>query len=133
MKELERRVQQILAPLIMDMERDSMKREEERAKAEPLANKMTRVFPAKKMDYRYWSGRDRRGSTVRFCYSSHRNVAGFFLGWRETWYKGGKVKRDKWISRRKRRRCVEVMKARFDRFLERTKIGQTSAGEILIP
>lgn len=129
--EVSSRVQQILAPLIMDMERESMQREEKKAKEDPLANKMSRVFPAKQMGYRFWATKDGRGSTVRFCYSSHRNVAGFFLGWRETWYKGGKVKRDKWISRRKRRRCSEVMKARFDRHVERTKSGQTAAGEIV--
>lgn len=131
MKEIERRVHQILGPLIVDLQRDSMKREEERAKADPLGNKYCKVFPAKQMGYRYWGGKDRRGSTVRFCYSSHRNVAGFFLGWRETWYRNGKIKRDKWISRRKRRRCAEVMKARFDRFLAGTKLGQTSVGEVI--
>lgn len=116
--EASKRLNQLLGPLFMEMERDRNKAEEVRAKADPLAHKKTRVMA--NTGYRYWNaGRDGRGSLVLFCWSSHRNVAGFFLGWRQTQYRNGKIKRDMWVSRRRRKRCIEIASVRRDKFRER--------------
>lgn len=83
-----------------------------RAEADPLANKHTTVMP-NGAGYRYMSvPKNGKGQTVRYCYSVHRNAAGFFLGWRETIQKNGTGKRDMWLSRRVKRRVVEVCQRR---------------------
>ena len=89
-------------------------REEAAAKANPLANKTSRLFAAGvSAGYRYYGGkRNGKGQRVLFCYSVHRNVAGFFLGWREVYMKNGNVKRDRWVSRRVKARCMEIARRR---------------------
>lgn len=56
-----------------------------------------------------------KGQKVRFCWSSHRNAAGFFLGWRETWMKNGTVKRDRWYSRKVKARAADVARRRYEK------------------
>jgi hypothetical protein len=100
--------------LIQSFERMNNDREAEAAKRDPLKNKLTRVFePGVSTSYRYYGPvKNRKGQKVRFCYSTRRNAAGFFLGWRETWMKNGTVKRDQWISRRVKARCAEIAERR---------------------
>ena len=89
-------------------------REETAAKADPLAHKTSRLFPSGvSAGYRYYGGkRNGKGQRVLFCYSVHRNVAGFFLGWREVYMKNGTVKRDRWVSRRVKARCIDIARRR---------------------
>lgn len=122
-----RRIEQALAPLFIEIEQASRKRESEEAKKDPLKYKKTRVFDGS-AGYHYWQTRDGLGRNVRFCYSTHRNAAGFFLGWRETWNKKGGGKRDKWISRRRKKRVVEIMQRRWQAHQNRLKVPQTAAG-----
>jgi hypothetical protein len=100
--------------LIISFERSNNHREAEAAKRDPLAHKTTRVFDAGvSTGYRYYGGkRNGKGQRVLFCYSVHRNTAGFFLGWRETYRKNGDVVRDRWVSRRVKARCIEIAKRR---------------------
>jgi hypothetical protein len=100
--------------LLISFEKMNMEREQEAAKADPLANKLTRVFDqGVSASYRYYGGkRNGKGQRVMFCYSVHRNAAGFFLGWREVYMKNGNVKRDQWVSRRVKARCIEIAKRR---------------------
>jgi len=92
-----------------------LKHERLSAEADPKAHKLTRVM-AKSLSYRWTpAGKDGRGRAVYFCWSCHRNVAGYFLGWREV--KGGRVtKRDQWIARKCRRRAQELAHRRAERF-----------------
>lgn len=103
-----------IAALLRDFAKNDMEREETRAKANPLAHKLTRVFGAGvSTNYRYYTApTNGKGQRVVFAYSVHRNVAGFFLGWRETYRKNGTVKRDMWLARRVRSRCKDIAKAR---------------------
>lgn len=103
--------------LILSFNRMNNDREAAAAKANPLANKTTRVFePGVSTNYRYWGPvKNGKGQKVRFCWSSHRNAAGFFLGWRETWMKNGTVKRDQWLARRVKARAADVAKRRHDK------------------
>ena len=100
--------------LIVSFNRMNNDREAEAAKRDPLANKATRVFDVGvSTTYRYYGGkRNGKGQRVMFCYSVHRNAAGFFLGWRETYMKNGTVKRDRWVSRRVKARCMEIARRR---------------------
>ena len=103
--------------LIQSFERMNNDREAAAAKADPLAHKLTRVFePGVSTNYRYWGPvKNGKGQRVRFCWSSHRNAAGFFLGWRETWMKNGTVKRDQWASRRVKARVADLARSRYER------------------
>jgi hypothetical protein len=103
--------------LIQSFERMNNDREAAAAKRDPLANKLTRVFePGVSTNYRYWGPvKNGKGQRVRFCWSSHRNAAGFFLGWRETWMKNGTVKRDQWASRRVKARVADLARSRYER------------------
>lgn len=101
--------------LWQDVEQHSRRQIEERAKADPLAFKLSRVFPSGVQPrYRYYdAGKNGRGQAVRFCWSTVPNVAGFFLGWREVIGKKG-GKRDRWVSRRLRRRVKEIARERWE-------------------
>lgn len=96
----------MLQRMFQGFHQDNLKREEDAAKRDPLAHKKTTVM--KDTSYRYYAGSGR----VLFCYSVHRNVAGFFLGWRERHFKSGKVKRDMFVSRRVKKRCIEIAQRR---------------------
>ena len=100
--------------LLRSFESMNNEREEAAAKADPLKHKTTRLFGAGvSASYRYYGGkRNGKGQRVMFCYSVHRNVAGFFLGWREVYMKNGTVKRDRWVSRRVKARCIEIARRR---------------------
>lgn len=106
--------------LILSFNRMNNEREAASAKADPLANKTTRLFdPGVSASYRYYGGkRNGNGQRVLFCYSVHRNAAGFFLGWRETYMKNGNVKRDRWVSRRVKARCIDIAKRRAETMAE---------------
>jgi len=118
MQDAPKEVQDLFAKLIGDLNRQTMQQETDRAKADPLGHKLTRVME-KPMSYRYVSaGKDGRGRFIRFCWTCHRNVAGFFLGWREVTSKR-QVKRDHWLSRRTRRRVEEVAERRATAFRRR--------------
>lgn len=91
------------------------------AKADPEKHKLTLVFDGP-MRWRYFdAGKDGRGWNVRFCWSTTRNAAGYFLSWREVRPPKGSsakfvMKRDQWIARKARHRCKTMCEKRYDRF-----------------
>lgn len=108
----------LVAELWADIQKSSNDREAAKAKADPIAHKLSRVIEGG-TGYTYYSaGKDGRGRKVRFCWSSHRNVAGYFLGWREVESKK-QTKRDMWAARKVRRRLAELAKRRADSFKSR--------------
>lgn len=81
---------------------------------DPQDHKFSRYFD--KANYVYVSaGKDGHGRLVHFCYSTNRNVAGFFLGWREV-ISDTKVKRDGWYARRVRNAAAQLAKRRAEAF-----------------
>lgn len=105
-------LRRLASELMADIQRSGIEIESKRAAADPAANKLSRVMD--NTAYRYWNGgKDGRGRSIRFCWSSHRNVAGYFLGWREVISKK-QVKRDRWYARKSRTRCKEIAAARRD-------------------
>lgn len=114
---MNREIMERLAPMFAELEQASNKRLAEAAKADPLQHKMTRVFdPGVNTNFRYYGPvKNGKGQKVMFCYSIHRNAAGFFLGWRETHMKNGAVKRDHWVSRRIKARCIEIARDQHER------------------
>lgn len=108
--------------LLLDLESFRQDAELRRIKENPAAHKLTRLMPhGVPMSYRYYpAGKDGRGRTVRFCWTSHRNAAGYFLGWREVISpKSGKGHRDMWAARKIKRRLAELAKRRADAFKAR--------------
>jgi len=116
MQDAPKEVYNMFAGLLRSFEADNRKREEEAAKKDPLAHKHSKVM--KDTSYRYFANTNGRGSRVLFCYSVHRNVAGFFLGWREVHTKK-LVKRDMWLSRRVKKRVIAICRRRSEAFKKR--------------
>jgi hypothetical protein len=113
-----------LAQMVRRFEDSANKRESDQAKADPKTHKLTRVMEGK-YGMRYWwipCGKDGLGRKVYFCWTKHRNAAGYFLGWRETYSvpkgKQGRqsIKRDQWIARKAKWRAKEVCERRAARF-----------------
>lgn len=102
-----------MAKMLGDIQRGHDEALRERVKADPQANKLVRLFE-KGSNYRYFSGKDGRGRKVLFCWSTNRNIAGYFLGWREVQSAKGarEWKRDQWLARKVRTRCKEIARRR---------------------
>jgi len=110
--------------------------EERAAKANPAKYKLSRTLAGgKPASSRSWGTvKDKRGRTVKFCWSCHRNVAGYFVAWRqvETPIKRSRparpgevvstIKRDQWTARKTKRALEELQKRRTDRL--RAKLGK---------
>lgn len=104
---------------------DRIRRE---AAADPAKHKLTTVFPRDgHTRYRFWQSKasapnkkGRKVREVRFCWSTGRNAAGYFLTWRERDCGKGVWKRDQWAARKQRkaacalaeRRCIALEKQR---------------------
>jgi len=74
------RLQAALAPLWREIELDAQRRETEMARRDPAKHKLSKLMEAGS-HYRYWSGgKDGRGRTVRFCYSTGRKRCRLLLG-----------------------------------------------------
>jgi hypothetical protein len=108
------RLPPVVAKVLAEFEAANRRREEEAAQADPLTHKRSRVMANTAYLY-YSAGRDGCGREVRFCWATHRNVAGFFLGWREVIGKRT-AKRDMWTSRRVRTRVTELAARRANAF-----------------
>lgn len=116
LQEAPKPVQDMFRRMWLEMEFDATKRRIAAAKADPLGNKLTTQFEGKPLSWHYTANlKDGRGRRVRFCWSCHRNAAGFFLGWREVW-NGKTGKRDQWVSRRARKAVAEIARRRTAAF-----------------
>jgi hypothetical protein len=101
----------LISRMWSDMVREDRRREHEAAKAAPLEHKDSRLFaPDVSPHYHYFSIKG-RGRETRYCYSVNRNVAGFYLGWREVVTKT-EIRRDMWSSRRVKQRLIDLARKR---------------------
>ena len=128
LSEMNRHISERLAPIFREFEQAQMEREAEAAKRDPARHRLSKVMErGKSMNYRHWGVvKDKRGRRITYCWSVHRNVAGFFLGWREVETpikrkrpaKVGEavsdIKRDQWTARRTKKRLEELQKRRTD-------------------
>jgi hypothetical protein len=117
-----------LAPIFHEFQQAEMARIEKAAKADPVRYRLTDVMPrGTPLSSRHWGAvTDRRGRKIKFCWSVHRNVAGFYLGWREIETpikrkrpaKVGEavatITRDQRCARRVKKRLEELQKRRTD-------------------
>jgi hypothetical protein len=94
------------------------------AQADPRRHKLTPyMMPGKSGQYHLIeAGRSQRGQVVRFCWSVHKNAAGYFLGWREVRLLDGQVRRYDWVARKVRRRAQELAERRAIAFRGRQRV-----------
>lgn len=105
----------VFRPLFESLHQRSMEAARKKIEADPKAHKLTKIMD-KPMSYRWYpGGKNGKGQKVLFCWTCHCNVAGYYLGWRETYQKNGLVKRDQWSARKVKRRLKELAKRRSDR------------------
>lgn len=91
-----------IAGMLRDLEQADLERVQRRAEEDPKGHKLTKVF-AGPLRWRYYQSRNGRGQTVRHCYATTPNVAGYYLVWREVINKtDGRGRRDRWRATAKR-------------------------------
>lgn len=125
-------VAQRIASLYDKVQQERFRKIQREAEEDPKKHKLTRVMAPVEYDklgrrcaggtnYRYYNPGvlDGRGSRVLFCYSTGRNVAGYFLSWRQVEYKNGTTKRFDFAARRVRKRAAALAERRCQRFRER--------------
>ena len=127
---MDRKLNEAFADIFRRMERENMEREADAAKANPKAHKLSRVMP-KGNRYVYTpAGKTARGATVRFCRSTQKNAAGYFLCWREVETPAKKkakkvgdlvstTKRDQWTGFKTRKAAKALCRRRAAAFQKR--------------
>jgi hypothetical protein len=121
-----------LEHIFREMEESAQAGERKRILADPKGHKTTRLM-AGHLRYRYWSPKHKlpTGESVKFCYSTGRNLAGYFLAWREIWdAEKGEGRRENWVADKKRkmarehaRRACEIHDERMQRKQTRENTG----------
>lgn len=86
---------------------------EEIAEGKAEKHRKTTIMPDG-AGYRYYTGQpDAKGREVRWCYSTKRNAAGYFLAWREVWDSGkGEGFRDEFMAHKIKRNLITAMRSR---------------------
>ena len=121
-----------LAPIFREFQNAENQHIAKAARADPQRYRLTTVMAEGKLSYRHWGGvKDKRGRTIKFCWSSHRNVAGYFLAWREIETpikrkrpaKVGEcvstIVRDQWTARKTKQTLKDLQERRTDALRER--------------
>lgn len=106
--------------MMLEMQIEAIKRRRAAVLADPVKHKLTLEFPeGARMSWRYCRVEKAGWPRVRYCYSTERNLAGYFLGWRETVKKDGNGRRDQWIASKRRNtvrdKAISRAKAHNDR------------------
>lgn len=105
-----------LQPILREIEENRLKKEELTARSAPRANRLSRVFRGP-IRYRYYrAGKDGRGRKVIYCYSTVRNVSGYYLTWREVEGKT-ETKRDQYSASKLRYKASARAAERAKKFL----------------
>lgn len=111
-------VQALFGKLFADMNRTNLELEEKSAQIDPRSHRLSRTFSGPGgTNYHYFTGgRNGKGQSILFCWSIHRNVAGYFLTWRQVRQQNGITKRDQWAARKSRRACIAIAQRRREAF-----------------
>ena len=106
--------QKLLTDIWTRVERNRQAVEAAEVEADPKAHKMTGLMPdGVSASYRFYNTTNGKGQIVRFCWGVHRNLAGYFLGWREVWLKKSKkdgtlARRDKWCAYKTKKSVISI-------------------------
>lgn len=107
----------VIQDLLRDIEHHRQQDELRKARADPKAHRLSKLIAdGKSSNWRYCNaGKDSRGRRIRFCYSCWKNVAGYYLFWREVVTRD-RITRDSFASRRTRRECAALARRRAQQF-----------------
>ncbi len=121
LRDLNTEIARRLQPLFRDLEQTTREIEAAGAKRDPKAHKLSRVMAdGKPANWRYYrAGKDGKGRTIRFCHTSWKNVAGFYLFFREV-RTAKQIKRDQWAARKTRKEVAALARRRSQQFKEGT-------------
>lgn len=87
--------------------------------ADPEGFKFSRKFP-NGTNYRCWGAFKTPRMAVSYCWSCHKNIAGYYLGWRQIFDENGKIiDKDQWIARRVKKRVKEVQTKKTEALIEK--------------
>lgn len=75
-------------------------------------HKLYPSFPKGKQ-YRYYDGGTVDGVKQRFCYSVHKNAAGYFMTWQECW-SSTRAWRIKWRAHKMKKRAISLARGLAD-------------------
>lgn len=99
-------VQENLQRLAERLHDRQMQTESKQVLADPAAHKMTMIFKGN-WNYRFYNAPNMRGGkAVRWCWSTKRNLAGYFLMWREVETEAT-VSRDHFAAHKVKQRLIE--------------------------
>lgn len=97
----------------------------ERAFRDPKAFKLSRTMATGKdislSRYKWWGRVKTARMDICYCWSTKRNEAGYFIGWREVYENGKMVRRDQWMARKNKTRLMEFMLRRTADAMDRGK------------
>lgn len=113
--------------IMMDLMREKITyAQAQRAFRDPAAWRLSKRIvaseKARKGSYRWWGKLKTKRMVVAYCWSCHRNEAGYFLGWREVYDANGNYTRDQYVARKVKRRLQELQKRRTDALLAKGAI-----------
>lgn len=95
----------LLNRLWRDVIQGSREKELAAVRRDPEAHRLTRLMePGRSFRYRYADGgRDHTGRSVRFCWSTWKNAAGYYLAWKERRGERGQGERVGWTAHKTRK------------------------------
>lgn len=114
--------EEMIASIWNEVMANERQRAYEAAQADPECHKISCIFDGAAR-YRYFESPARpRMREVRFCWSTVRNVAGYFLSWRERDIGDGRWERDQFAARKVRKAAKALASRRHDA-LEKRRAG----------
>jgi hypothetical protein len=108
--------------MMLEMQVEGLERQRAAVLADPLKHKLTLHFPeGARLNWLYFKVAKSAWPEVRYCYSTERNLAGYFLGWRETINRDGSGKRDQWVASKRRKTVADKARSRSTAHNRRVK------------
>jgi hypothetical protein len=110
--------------MMLEMQVDQLQRSRRAVLADPVKHKATLHWPDNEDPrWLYYEVKGKRGPVVRYGYTTNRNLAGYFLAFRETFdVKRGTGKRDQFVASKRRKTVADRALARFKAHKARIKV-----------
>lgn len=117
------RFPQAIELMLLEMEASRREALVGRIKADPIKYKTALQWAdGAEPRWRYFDGGvDRRGVRRRFCWTTTRNAAGYFLAFNEVVRKNGSGERKDIVASKRRATCKERARARYRAFANRNR------------
>lgn len=94
----------------------------QKAMTDPAAFKVSPAMPDGRMVYDayvYWGKIKTPRMSIGYCWSKHKNIAGYYVAWREHYDSKGKViKRDQWAARKVKKKLKMLQLTRSKELID---------------